>query len=224
MREKGYVGLDIDFEFIEPDLREAYFNFIEQMTLRLNAEGWFTNVDLAPKTSANQPGLLYEAHNYARIGAVANTVLIMTYEWGYTYGPPMAVAPLNNVDRVLTYALTEIPREKILMGIPNYGYDWPLPYERGVTKAVTMGNLEAVRLAQRERSTILFDETAQSPYFYYNDGSRDHVVWFEDARSIAAKLRLAFQKQLRGASYWNIMRAFPQNWAVVNSLVSVVRI
>ena len=136
----------------------------------------------------------------------------------------MAVAPLNNVDRVLTYALTEIPREKILMGIPNYGYDWPLPYERGVTKAVTMGNLEAVRLAQRERSTILFDETAQSPYFYYNDGSRDHVVWFEDARSIAAKLRLAFQKQLRGASYWNIMRAFPQNWAVVNSLVSVVRI
>ena len=172
------------------------------MTLRLNAEGWFTNVDLAPKTSANQPGLLYEAHNYARIGAVANTVLIMTYEWGYTYGPPMAVAPLNNVDRVLTYALTEIPREKILMGIPNYGYDWPLPYERGVTKAVTMGNLEAVRLAQRERSAILF----------------------EDARSIAAKLRLAFQKQLRGASYWNIMRAFPQNWAVVNSLVSVVRI
>ena len=93
MREKGYVGLDIDFEFIEPDLREAYFNFIEQMTLRLNAEGWFTNVDLAPKTSADQPGLLYEAHNYARIGAVANTVLIMTYEWGYTYGPPMAVAP-----------------------------------------------------------------------------------------------------------------------------------
>lgn len=225
MNEKGYVGLDIDFEFIEPDLREAYFTFIENMTRRLNAEGYFVNVDLAPKISADQPGLLYEAHNYQRIGAIADTVLVMTYEWGYTYGPPMAVAPLNNVERVLNYALTEIPREKILMGIPNYGYDWPLPYERGVTAAVTLGNLEAVRIAQRERSNILFDETAQSPYFYYRAGDgRDHVVWFEDARSIAAKLRLGMRLNLRGASYWNLMRAFPQNWAVVNSLVSVIRI
>lgn len=225
MKEKGYVGLDIDFEFIEPALREAYFSFIEETTRRLNAEGFFTNVDLAPKTSADQPGLLYEAHNYRRIGEIADTVLIMTYEWGYTYGPPMAVAPLNNVDRVLTYALTEIPRDKMLMGIPNYGYDWPLPYQRGVTKAVTLGNLEAVRIAQRERAQILFDETAQSPYFYYtgSDG-QEHVVWFEDARSIAAKLRLGIGKNLRGASYWNLMRAFPQNWAVVNSLISVVRI
>ena len=225
MNEKGYVGLDIDFEFIEPDLKEAYFTFIENVTRRLNENGYFVNVDLAPKTSADQPGLLYEAHNYRRIGEIVDTVLVMTYEWGYTYGPPMAVAPLNSVDRVLTYAITEIPRSKILMGIPNYGYDWPLPYERGVTVAATVGNLEAVRIAQRERASILFDEDAQSPYFYYRgDDGREHVVWFEDARSIAAKLRLGISKQLRGASYWNLMRPFPQNWAVVNSLVSVVRI
>jgi len=224
MNEKGYAGLDIDFEFIEPAWREAYWSFIETTTTRLNAEGFFVNVDLAPKTYAEQPGLLYEAHNYQRIGAVANTVLVMTYEWGYTYGPPMAVAPINNVERVLDYALTEIPREKIQMGIPNYGYDWALPYQQGISKAITLGNLEAVRIAQRERSSILYDETAQSPYFYYRGATgEERVVWFEDARSIAAKLRLAINRELRGVSYWNLMRAFPQNWAVVNGLVSVVR-
>ena len=59
----------------------------------------------------------------------------------------MAVAPLPNVRRVLDYALTEIPADKIFLGIPNYGYNWKLPYERGVTAAVTLGNLTAVDLA-----------------------------------------------------------------------------
>ena len=111
------------------------------------------------------------------------------------------------------------------MGIPNYGYDWPLPYERGVTVARSLGNLEAVRLAERVRANILFDEEAQSPYFYYRGPEgREHVVWFEDARSIQGKLRLAMGKGLRGVSYWNLMRAFPQNWAVLNSLVNSIRI
>lgn len=222
MKEKGYVGLDIDFEFVEPSLRQAYWDFIAEATRRLNAEGFFTNVDLAPKTRADQPGLLYESHDYAAIGARANTVLAMTYEWGYTYGPPMAVAPLDQVERVINYALTEVPAEKLLMGIPNYAYDWTLPFQRGVSKAVTLGNLQAVQLAQRERSSVSFDPVAQSPYFFYRgrDG-RDHEVWFEDARSIAAKLRFAISKGLRGVSYWNLMRAFPQNWAVLNSLVTI---
>jgi len=85
MREKGYLGLDIDFEFVAPEDADAFLSFIQNTTTRLNAEGFSVNVDLAPKTSPTQQGLLYEAHNYERIGAIANTVLLMTYEWGYTY-------------------------------------------------------------------------------------------------------------------------------------------
>lgn len=81
------------------------------------------------------------------IGAAANSVLLMTYEWGFTYSIPMAVAPVNKVRQVIEYAITEIPSAKIDMGIPNYGYDWPLPYEKGVTRARTIGNIEAVNIA-----------------------------------------------------------------------------
>ena len=217
MREKGYVGLDVDFEYIAAEDAEAYLDFLENITARLHQYGYFVNTDLAPKTDAQQPGLLYEAHNYRAIGAISDTVLLMTYEWGYTYGPPMAVAPLNKVREVIVYALTEIPLEKIRMGIPNYGYDWPLPYERGVTKAVIIGNEEAIQLAKRFGAEIQYDETAQSPYFTYrNDMGTEHVVWFEDVRSIAAKYGLADEFYLPGTGYWNIMRPFSQNWAFVN--------
>ena len=141
----------------------------------------------------------------------------MTYEWGYTYGPPLAVAPIPNVRRVLDYAVTEIPPEIIFMGIPNYGYDWPLPYERGVTRAQSLGNVAAVERAAQYGATISFDPTAQAPFFYYTDeNGTPHVVWFENARSIEAKLNLIAEYGFRGAGYWNVMRWFPQNWLVVN--------
>ena len=63
-------------------------------------------------------GSLYEGHDYAAVGAAVDAVLLMTYEWGYTYGPPMAVAPLPNVQAVLDYAVTAILPKKILLGVP----------------------------------------------------------------------------------------------------------
>ena len=222
MRQKGYIGLDVDFEFIYPTDRDKYVQFIANATRRLNAEGFEVVVALAPKTSSTQPGLLYEGHDYGGLGAAANAVLLMTYEWGYTYGPPMAVAPIPNVRAVLDYAVTQIARDKIYIGIPNYGYDWPLPYIRGTTRARSISNVEAVRLAREFGATILYDEVAQSPHFQYRDsGGQLHEVWFEDARSIRAKLALVPEYGFRGIGYWNLMRPFPQNWLVLNALYQI---
>lgn len=222
LREKNYFGLDIDFEYILPEDRQAYVDFIRNVTTRLNAEGYPVMTALAPKTSSDQPGLLYEAHDYAGIGEAANWVLLMTYEWGYTYGPPMAVSPINKVREVLDYAVTVIEPSKIFMGIPNYGYNFILPYERGVSRANSIGNVEAVNLAREVGASIQFDETAMSPFFtYVDDQGRTHEVWFEDARSIDAKVRLVPEYGFKGVSYWNIMKYFPQNWLVVNALFNI---
>lgn len=225
MKEKGYLGLDIDFEYVASEDAGDFQNFLRRAIERMHAEGYFVNVDLAPKTSAAQAGLLYESHDYAAIGALADTVLLMTYEWGYTYGPPMAVAPLNRVRQVVEYGVSAIPPEKIMMGLPNYGYDWILPFERGITRATAIGNEYAVEIAQRYGVPILFDELAQSPNFeYWGRIGRNHVVWFEDVRSIQGKYDLIDEFALRGGGYWNIMRPFAQNWAFVSARYTIRKV
>ena len=143
-------------------------------------------------------------------------------EWGYTYGPPMAVAPLPNVRAVLDYAVTTIPSEKIFLGIPNYGYDWPLPFVQGTTRAQSISNQRAIELAVQYQIAIQYDETAQSPYFHYTDHAGVvHEVWFEDARSMDAKLRLIAEYGFKGAGFWNLMRPFSQTWLVLDSLYDI---
>ena len=218
MQEKHYQGLDVDFEFLGAAGAAPYAAFIDRVRQQLAPLGYPVVVALAPKVRADQPGTLYEGHDYAALGAAADGVLLMTYEWGYTYGPPMAVAPIPSVRRVLDYAVTVIPREKIFMGVPTYGYDWPLPYQPGVTKAESLSHLQAVALAREYGAEIQFDETAAAPYFVYTaaDGVV-HEVWFEDARSISAKLELVEEYGFRGIGYWNLDRPFPQNWSLLNS-------
>ena len=164
---------------------------------------------------------MYQGHDYHGLGEAADGVLLMTYEWGYAFGPPMAVAPLDQVRRVVEYALTEIPADKIWLGIPNYGYDWLLSAPQG-SRARSLSNPEAVALAARHYAAIRFDPRAQAPWFRYVDGQgQEHEVWFEDARSIRSKLALAAELELYGVGYWNLMRPFPQNWAVLNALYEI---
>ncbi len=223
MDEKGYQGLDIDFEYILPEDRDAFSAFVEQAAQTMRSAGYRTSIALAPKTSPDQKGLLYEGKDYRALGAAADHVLLMTYEWGYTYGPPMAVAPVNQVRRVVEYALTEIPAEKVNLGIPNYGYDWPLPFERGVTKAVTLGNVEAARLAAEEGAEIHFDSLAESPYFHYTKDGVTHEVWFEDVRSLQAKFNLIREYSLQGCGYWQIMKWFRANWLLLQNQFYILK-
>lgn len=142
-----------------------------------------------------------------------------SYEWGYTYGPPMAVAPLPSVRRVVEFALTEMPPEKIFLGFPNYAYDWALPYAPGTTRAQSIGNEAAVQLAVNVGAEIRFDEQAQTPWFAYTDGEgRAHEVWFEDARSSLAKYRLVTEYGLRGIGFWSFMRPFTAGFALLNAM------
>ena len=218
MRDGGFVGIDVDFEFLGKALAASYAAFLQELSQAVHTAGGYLMAAVAPKTSDTQPGVLYEGHDYAAIGKAVDQVLLMTYEWGYTYGPPMAVAPIDAVERVVRYAVSRIEPGKLLLGFPNYAYDWTLPYEAGLTRAVVIGNEAARQLAFDTRSEIQFDETAQTPWFSYTgmDGAV-HEVWFEDARSSLAKFHLVKQYALRGLGYWNFMRPFTANFSLANA-------
>ena len=224
MTEKGYYGFDVDFEYLDGGNRDRYTDFVRRLGIALNENGFILITALVPKASGDQPGGFYESHDYGGIGAVSDYVLLMTYEWGYAYGPPMAVSPLNQVERVLNYGLSVIGNRKIFLGVPNYGYDWPLPYIKGETKAEKISNTQAVDKAVDKGSVIQFDELAQSPFFNYTDNGVEHIVWFDDARSIYEKLKLAPKNDLYGVGYWNLMQWFPQNWLVLNSKYDIIKV
>lgn len=223
-KQNNFGDIHFDFEFLPPELRDNYSNFLRKVKARLAPEGLLLSVALAPKTSSDQPGILYEAHDYAAIGAIADFVVIMTYEWGWSGGPPMAVSPIGPVRQVLQYALTQMPASKIMMGQNLYGYDWTLPFVPGGPFARVVSPQRAIQIAAENNVAISYDYTAQAPFFYYTDSQgRQHVVWFEDARSIQAKFDLVKELGIRGVSYWKLGISFPQNWLLIEENFDVVK-
>lgn len=223
MQTKKYYGVDIDFEYLYPEDRELYNSFLESLSLAIKPFGFILTTAVAPKIFKEQQGVLYEAHDYNFHGKVANHVIIMTYEWGYTYGPPRAVAPAYEVKKVLDYAVTEIPSKKIFMGMPNYGYNWNIPYKEG-TAATAISNVSAVNLAREVGSFINYSEKEQAPYFNYYSNSGEREVWFDDAKSVQTRLQFINDFNLGGVSYWTINQYFPQNWLVLNYMFTVKKI
>ncbi|GAA0467456.1 glycoside hydrolase family 18 protein [Alkalibacillus silvisoli] len=215
--EVGYQDIHFDFEFLPPETREDYNNFLSKASERLSPEGLLISTALAPKTRPDQPGAWYEAHDYAAHGEIVDFVVLMTYEWGYGGGPAMAVSPIGPVREVVEYALTEMPADKIILGQNTYGYDWTLPYVEGGEPAEAISPNQAIQRAREYNQAIEFDEEAQAPYyFYWDEAGNQHEVWFEDARSIQAKFDLINELGLKGISYWKLGLSFPQNWALLN--------
>ncbi|WP_345241473.1 glycoside hydrolase family 18 protein [Pontibacillus salipaludis] len=224
-KDKGFGDVHFDFEFLPPETKEDYNNFLRKAKKRLSAEGLQMSTALAPKKSAEQTGAWYGAHDYKAHGEIADFVVLMTYEWGYSGGPPMPVSPINPVRNVVDYALSVMPAEKIFLGQNLYGYDWTLPYKKGNEPAEALSPQKAIRRARENNVEIQFDEEAKAPFYTYKDADGNkHEVWFEDARSIQAKFDLVKELGLKGVSYWKLGLPFPQNWQLIESQFDVVKL
>ena len=223
INEKGYAGADIDFEFLPYYEKENYVNFIKKLSERLQELDKILIVAVPPKTSDKQTGLLVEGIDYGALGKYADYILIMAYEYGYKFGPPLAIAPIDKVKDVLDYAKTIIDSEKLLLGISNYGYDWTLPYVKGESDAPSISTVTAIELAKKYGSEIMFDEKSMAPYFFYTDEKGNvHEVWFEDARSYKTKIELIEEYNLAGGFIWDLMRENPQGFVTINSLIEIL--
>lgn len=224
MISKRYWGLNINFERMFPSDRQLYNQFVARAVDYFHEYNIPVSTALVPKTYDMTTGEWWGAHDYKAIGELVDFVVIMTYDWGCVACPPMAIAPTNEIRRVLDYAVSVIPREKILMGVPFYGFDWSLPYITG-QRARQVDYISALQLAAQYGATIQYDPLAEAPYFNYRDMQGIlHVVWFEDARSFQSKYSLVIEYGLRGVSYWALGMNAPQNWYVLSSMFNIAKI
>lgn len=217
MQQKGYRGLNIDFESVKPDDRQGFNDFLQHVVNRLHPLGYVVSTAVMPKTANDQPRPDYVAYDYEAHGRIADYVVLMTYEWGYRSGPPQPISPVNEMKRVVEYALSMMPASKISLGFETYARDWLLPHREG-QQAETFSPKEALERAIRYGVSIQYDAEAESPFYRYKDAQGNaHEVWFEDARSAQAKFDLARLYKLRGISYWALGFPYPQNWALLES-------
>jgi len=220
--EVGFTDVHFDLEFLPVETKDDYNAFLLKAKERLSENNLLLSTALAPKTFSGQVGQWYGAHDYKAHGEIADFVVLMTYEWGYTFGLPMAVSPIGPVKDVVEYALSEMPAEKIFLGQNLYGYDWREPYEIGGEAAISVSPNQAVQLARLYNKSIKYDNQSQAPYFKYKDQiNKEHTVWFEDARSISAKFDLIRKYNLKGISYWRLGYNFPQNWYMLNNQFNI---
>ena len=227
MTPYGFAGVNIDFENVYPADRELFTCFIRELKLSFMKYGYLVSLTVPPKNEDLPADPTRGAYDYQALGQWVDFIFIMTYDWGYMAGPPMAVAPINEVQKVIAYAVTQIPAFKILQGIPLYGYNWRLPFTPG-TLATVVNLVDVYDLARRYHAEINFDPAAQSPNFRYTDEDGvQHEVWFEDARSVTAKYGLVRDYSLGGPGFWsgrNYPYGFPQNWVIFGERFQLSRV
>jgi spore germination protein len=197
VERQHYAGIDIDYEDLGARDRGAFTAFITQLAAALHAKGKVLSVDLFAKPDNRGYDQRNLAQDYHAIGAVADQVRLMAYEYHWSTSAPGPIAPISWVRAVLSYAKTQIPAKKIILGVPLYGYDWVDGHGTPVSW------LQAFQLSRLYGVTPHFDGASQSPWFDYTDSSgRRHVVWFENGPSTVAKFQTAESAGIGGVYVW----------------------
>ncbi len=205
--EKGADGVNVDLEGLTTADRAAFTAFIDELSEVLAPRGKTLSVAVPGATEDRG------AFDLAALGRRVDFVIIMAYDEHWSGSAPGPVASLPWVEAVARYSVTRIAPEKILLGVPFYGYDWPAP---GVGEGIS--SREALVRAVRAGAEISWDDQARAPY--YQVGSR--VVYFENARSTQEKLAVAQRWGLAGVSAWRLGQELPETWAVVRSYAGAV--
>ncbi|HVJ50414.1 glycosyl hydrolase family 18 protein [Desulfitobacterium sp.] len=203
----GVAGVHIDFEGMEASYRLAYTSFLESLRITLHTRGFLLTIAVPAKRSEwEAPG-----YDFAAIGRTCDAITLMTYDEHYSGGEAGAIASLPWMTQALDYAIQYIPHQKILVGIPVYGFDW----SNGSTIMIPMNDIST--LIKQTGARILWSDPAVEPYFYYWQGRTRHTVWYES--ELSSKIRLGFVKsyRLRGIAIWRLGYETNRFWQAIDS-------
>lgn len=209
VKSKNYAGVNVDFEQVLESDRDLYSGFLAALRDRLKPEGFTISAAVPAKSSDDIPWL--KGFDYGGIGAAVDFVFIMAYDWHEAGSDPGPVAPITEVRKTLDYALTKMGRDKIVLGVPRYGYNWTMT-NGSVASASAFSVSNAYATAMRYQVPIQYSTEYQQPHYtYWDEGGRRHIVWFEDIRARAVKFQLAVDYKLRGVGAWQLGLHFPQS-------------
>lgn len=212
LRTYDFDGVNLDIEYVPLKDRNNFSLFMKELYKALKPHGYTVTISVPAKTYDCPTDSWSGPFDYQALGQNADLVLLMTYdEHGYSSGPG-PIASYNWVEKVLKYAVTQIPREKIFMGLPAYGFDWT----QGKNSPRYLSYPQAMQLASPGGYEIKWDNMAKAPYFtYWDHKGKKHEVWFESSHSWKEKLRLVDKYAIKGIAIWRLGLEDPTAWAII---------
>ncbi|MDA1475440.1 glycosyl hydrolase family 18 protein [Bacillus changyiensis] len=208
IQTKGYAGVNIDFENVSAKDKDLFPAFLNELKERLHPSGYVLTVAVPPKTSDHITWL--HGYDYSAIASFSDYMFIMAYDWHHGTSEPGPIAPIEKVRQTIQFALNHVPKHKMILGFPLYGYNWTLPYQKGVVYP-GISNQHAIQLAMKYQVPVQYAKEFESPFFQYVDElGNKHMVWFEDAQSIGRKMKLMQEYDLDGGGVWQLTLSFPQ--------------
>ena len=210
LRDWGMSGVHVDFEMVLPSDRQNLTLFMKALYERLKPAGLSVTIAVPSKTYNDISSLWAGGFDYGAISQYVDYMMLMTYDEHWRGGPPGPVASIGWVERGIRYALSAgVPPEKIILGVPAYGYDWPA---QGRARSVTYR--QAMELASTHGARIQWDDAAKVPFFKYGAG---RTVYFEDRSSLSHKIELVKKYKLAGISLWRLGQEDPGIWPVIRN-------
>ena len=190
MKDKGYEGINIVFNYLNIENEAYYQSFVQKISKRLHQEGYLFFVTINYNEKIIDKVFSFDKIDYETMSKYTDEIIFIEFKWGSNFGPPAPVANINYMKALLDYVVSAVPPDEVVVGVPIIGYDWRLPYIPEKSSASSLSVYSVLGLAQEESAEIQFDNDSLTPYINYIQQSFEktyqHIIWFIDARSILA--------------------------------------
>jgi spore germination protein len=210
VKANNYDGASVDFQGLPAGaaVRSGLSQFVSALATRLHAQGKRLTVDVIPTRQATAA---HGAYDETALAKSADQIVLMAYDRHATGSPPGPVAPMPWVREAVRHALAlGVKPAQLLLGVANYGYDWPA----GSTNAATVGYAQIAAMGVRP----IWDAVSGEYHFTYVKHGTRHIVWYEGTRSLAEKVALAKAKALSGIAIWRLGYDNAQYWTALGRL------
>lgn len=216
LQAKGYYGLNIDLPYISTLDRQVYLDYITDLVVRVKSSGYKIFFTINPNTFEEDgaPGDSATV-DLTELGRISDGLILLSYTWGSISEIPVEAIPLYILEVLLRYTLTQVPPEKITIGMTSIGYIWELPYILGTSRANSISNVNAVQLAADVNAVINYNPGNLASYFYVID-DKDYLVYFHDVRGADTSLDVMTRYGLTGVGIWNVMYYLAQTFTLIN--------
>lgn len=210
--EKGYDGIDIDYEGLYTEDIDAFTAYIRDLDAALDKHGKKLTVAIQAKTFDTLIKFGNRGQDWKALAPHVDEFRIMTYDYGWSGSIPRPVAPYYWVEDVIEYAITQVPKEKIFVGVPFYGYGWSDDFFSSYTYATIELILEKYGV------NFQYDPSQKTNKLFYvsefdtREVKMPHEVWFENHVSLEAKLDLVKKYDLAGIAIWRLGKEDKANW------------